>query len=90
MDFIFFKALKQQKQRLEVKLEREKLLLGQLPELSLKILKLVKSRGRIIISDVVVLTEANRNTIKKHLGSTGRRQTFAKAWDRKAIWYSLG
>ena len=52
---------------MEVKLEREKLLLGQLPELWLKILELVKSRGRITISDAVVLTEANRNTIKKHL-----------------------
>ncbi|MBK6635971.1 MAG: Fic family protein [Chitinophagaceae bacterium] len=63
----FLKALKQQKQRLEVKVEREKLLLGKLPELSLKILELTKSRGRITISDAVAITGANRNTIKKHL-----------------------
>jgi Fic family protein len=63
----FLKALLQQKQWIEIKLEREKLLLSQLPELSLKILKLTKSRGRINISDIVVLTSANRNTIKKHL-----------------------
>ena len=37
----FQKALNEQKQKLEIKLEREKLLLGQKPELSLKIPELV-------------------------------------------------
>ena len=86
----FLKALKQQKQRLEVKLEREKLLLGQLPELSLKILELVKSRGRITISDVVVLTEANRNTIKKHLEALADDKHLLKHGIGKGTWYSLG
>ena len=86
----FLKALKQQKQRLEVKLERERLLLGQLPELSLKILELVKSRGRIAISDVVVLTEANRNTIKKHLEALVDDKHLLKHGIGKATWYSLG
>lgn len=85
----FLKALKQQKQSLEVKLEREKLLLGQLPELSLKILELVKSRGRIAISDVVVLTEANRNTIKKHLEALVDNKHLLKHGIGKATWYSL-
>jgi len=85
----FLKALKQQKQRLEVKLEREKLLLGQLPELSLKILELVKSRGRISISDVVVLTEANRNTIKKHLETLVDDKYLLRHGVGKATWYSL-
>lgn len=86
----FLKALKQQKQRLEVKLEREKLLLDQLPELSLKILELVKSRGRITISDVVVLTEANRNTIKKHLEALADDKHLLKHGIGKGTWYSLG
>src|SRR2546423_672609 len=85
----FLKALKQQKQRLEVKLEREKLLSGQLPELSLKILELVKSRGRISISDVVVLTEANRNTIKKHLETLVDDKYLLRHGVGKATWYSL-
>ncbi|MFA6060609.1 MAG: DUF977 family protein [Taibaiella sp.] len=63
----FLKALMKQKQRLEVKLEQEYLLLGQLPELSVSILELVKSRGQMTISDIVTITKANRNTIKKHL-----------------------
>lgn len=86
----FLKALKQQKQRLEVKLESEKLLLGQLPELSLKILELVKSRGRITIGDVVVLTEANRNTVKKRLEALVHDKYLLKHGVRKGTWYALG
>ena len=85
----FLKSLKQQKQRLEVKLEREKLLLGQLPELSLKILEIVKSRGRITIGDLVVLTAANRNTIKKHLEALVKNKHLNKHGVRKGTWYSL-
>jgi Fic family protein len=60
----FLKALQQQKDRLQIKVDREKLLLDQLPELSLQILELAKSRGRITISEIVKLTEANRKTVK--------------------------
>lgn len=63
----FLKALLKQKQRLETKLQREHLLLGQLPPLSVNILELAKSRGQVVISDIVSITGANRNTVKKHL-----------------------
>ncbi len=85
----FLKALKQQKQRLEVKVEREKLLLGQLPQLSLNILELAKSRGRITISDVVVLTNANRNTIKKHLENLAGSNQLVKHGAGKGSWYAF-
>jgi len=85
----FLKALQQQKHRLEVKVEREKLLLGQLPELSLKIVELTKSRGRISISDIVVLTSANRNTIKKHLETLVDNKQLAKHGTGKGTWYDL-
>lgn len=85
----FLKALKQQKQRLEVKVEREKLLLGKLPELSLKILELTKSRGRITISDAVALTGANRNTIKKHLETLAENKQLTKHGIGKGTWYAL-
>ncbi len=65
----FLKALKQQKQRLKVKLEREKLLMGQLPELSLKIPEITKSRRRITVKNIVYTTGANRNSVKKYLKS---------------------
>src|SRR2546425_2342241 len=45
IDF-FLRALQQQKRRLEAKIERERILLGDLPELSVKILELARERGR--------------------------------------------
>lgn len=62
----FLRALQQQKARFEIKIEREKLLLGQLPELSIAILELTKARGRATISEIVFLTKANRNTVIKN------------------------
>jgi len=85
----FLGALRQQKHRLEVKLEKEKLLLGQLPELSLQILDLVKLRGRITNSEVVTITKANRNTVKKHLEAMVAAQHIQKNGVRKGTWYSL-
>ena len=86
----FLKALQHQKQRLEAKLEREKLLLVQLPELSLKILELAKSRGRITIRDIVVLTQANRNTIKKQLETLTANRQLIKHGVGKGTWYAAG
>jgi Fic family protein len=85
----FLKTLNQQKQKLEVKVEREKLLLGKLPGLSLNILEITKSRGRITISDVVVLSNANRNTIKKHLENLVQTNQLVKHGAGKGTWYSL-
>lgn len=86
----FLKAVLQQKQNLEIKVERERLLLSQLPDLSANILELVKSRGRATISDIVVLTRANRNTIKKHLEGLVRSGTLQKNGKGKGTWYISG
>ena len=64
----FLRALQQQKARLAIKMNREKLLLAQLPPLSVEIIDLVKKHGQLKIAQIVELTGANRNTIKKHLG----------------------
>jgi Fic family protein len=85
----FLRALQQQKNRLKIKIEREKLLLGQLPELSLKILELAKSRGRISISEIVILTNANRNTIKRHLENLVVAKHLQKHGAGRGSWYSI-
>jgi Fic family protein len=85
----FLKALQRQKQRLEGKLEREKLLLGQLPELSLQLLELVKSRGRITVKEAVTLTNGNRNTVKKHLEALVDKRYLQQNGVGKGTWYSL-
>lgn len=38
--------------------------MGQLPELSLTILDLAKSRGRPPVKDIMAISGANRNTVK--------------------------
>lgn len=85
----FLKALKQQKSRLEIKIEREHLLLASLPELSLHILEFAKTRGRITISEILVLTGANRNTIKKHLETLVKAQHLQKYGVGKGTWYAF-
>lgn len=85
----FLNALNHQKQRLAVKLEREKLLLAQLPELSLKILEIAKSRGRITVKEAVAITNANRNTIKKHLESLVENKHLQKNGVGKGTWYRV-
>lgn len=73
----------------ETKLEREKLLIVQLPELSLKILELVKSRGRITNNEAVTITGANRNTVKKHLENLVALNHLRRNGIGKGTWYSL-
>ena len=85
----FLRALQQQKNRLKIKIERERILLAQLPELSLKILELAKSRGRVSISEIVILTEAKRNTIKRHLENLVDAKHLQRHGAGRGSWYSI-
>jgi len=85
----FLKALQQQKRRLEIKLDREKLLLTTLPGLSQTILEIIKSKGRVTIREVVTLTGANRNTVKKHLEALTAGNFIRLQGVGKGSWYSL-
>lgn len=60
------RMLKKQKDNLMLKLEKERSLM-KLPELSIKILTEIRQRGTVTISEVELLTKANRNTIKVRL-----------------------
>jgi Fic family protein len=86
----FLKALQQQKRRLESKLEKEHLLLTQLPALSLQILELAGTRGRITLRDLVTLTGANRNTLKKHVEALTAQQRLRQHGVGKGTWYGVG
>ncbi len=85
----FLRALQQQKRRLERKIERERIVMGTLPELSLQIIEAVKDRGRIAIGEIVMLTGANRNTVKKHLAALVTANHIAKHGTGKGTWYGL-
>jgi len=62
----FLRALAEQVRRLNAKVEREKLVLAPLPELSLQIVELAREHGRVTMADVIRLTGASRNTLKQH------------------------
>jgi Fic family protein len=62
----FLDCLKKQKDNLAIKIERENVM-RQLPALSTRILEIVKEHGEAAISDIHLLTGANRNTIKVRL-----------------------
>ncbi|MES2331733.1 MAG: Fic family protein [Bacteroidota bacterium] len=85
----FLKALQQQKSRLEIKLDREKLLLTKMPELSQRILEIAKSKGRITVREIVILTNANRNTVKKHIESLTETRFLEQHGIGKGSWYSF-
>lgn len=65
VDF-FTKCLKAQKDSLSSKIDNFRLM-QPLPQLSLEIIKIIKSHGRTTTKELVLLTAANRNTIKLHL-----------------------
>lgn len=85
----FLHALASQVKRLEVKVEREKIILSVLPELSIQILELTKERGRVSVADIVSLTQANRNTVKAHLKKLVEANHLAQHGSGRGVWYAL-
>lgn len=81
------RALQQQKRRLEQKVERERLMLAALPELSLAILDIVRERGRVTIGEIGTITKANRNTVKKHLKALVDARHLSQHGTGKGTWY---
>lgn len=85
----FLDALRQQQVRLGAKLERERILLGRLPELSARLLDLCREHGRLTVAMAVELTGANRNTIKDHLSRLTRAGHLARHGAGRGAWYGL-
>lgn len=85
----FLRALQQQKRRLETKVEREKKILGQLPELALRIYELTRERGQIKVEDVLRVIGAPRGTVKDHLGLLTRTGHLIRKGKGKGTWYSV-
>jgi Fic family protein len=85
----FLRALQQQKAQLEKKIERERLILGDLPELSVQILELCREHGRVTVAEVVKVTGANRNTIKDHLKALTKAGHIEPHGAGRGSWYGL-
>lgn len=85
----FLESLSEQKSRLAKKLERERLILGDLPELSVQILELCRERGRATVAEVAKATGANRNTIKDHLKALKNAGHIRQHGAGRGSWYGL-
>ena len=62
----FLRSMAEQVRRLEKKVERERIVLATLPDLSLQIVEFTREHGRITIGDAIKLTGVSRNTLKQH------------------------
>ena len=85
----FLRALAEQVTRLNKKVEREKLVLAVLPELSLRIVEFAREHGRITMRDAVRLTGGNRNTLKQHFRALVERGTLNQHGSGRGVWYEL-
>lgn len=85
----FLRALQQQKRRLDKKIEREQIILGDLPELSVQILELAHERGRVTVAEAVKVTGISRNTVKVHLRALADQGHLTRHGAGRGAWYAL-
>jgi Fic family protein len=85
----FLRSLASQVTRLEEKIMHERLVLAAMPTLSLLIVDLVRKQGRITINDVVLASNANRNTIKTHLRKLAVAGQIKQHGAGRGVWYGL-
>ena len=85
----FLRALQQQMKRLAKKVEREKIILSAMPELSVQIIEFAREHGRVTISDIVTVTGTSRNTLKPHFRQLLERKHLVMHGSGRGAWYSL-
>ena len=85
----FLRALAEQVRRLEKKVEREKIVLAALPELSLQIVELAREHGRVTMMDAIKWTGASRNTLKQHFRDLTERNHLEQHGSGRGVWYGL-
>ena len=85
----FLKSLSIQKQRLERKIKRERIILGDLPELSVQILEIAREHGRVTIAGTEKATGISKNTIKDHMKSLHKNGHLERHGAGRGTWYSL-
>jgi len=85
----FMRALKQQMKRLAKKVEREKLVLSAMPELSVQILEHAREHGRVTIGGMMKVTGVSRNTLKEHFRQLVGKRNLTLHGKGRGAWYSL-
>jgi Fic family protein len=85
----FLRALAEQVRRLNRKIEREKLVLATLPELSLQIVEFAREHGRVTMGDAIRLTGGSRNTLKQHFRALVERGHLDQEGGGRGVWYRM-
>ena len=85
----FLRALAEQVRRLSRKIEREKLVLATLPELSLQIVEFAREHGRVTMGDAIGLTGGSRNTLKQHFRAMIKRGHLVLHGGGRGVWYEV-
>src|SRR6201996_447273 len=85
----FLRALRQQMKQLSGKIERERIVLSAMPELSVRILEYARDHGRVTIGNMVALTGVSRNTLKQHFRQLVKNRHLKLQGEGRAAWYAL-
>jgi Fic family protein len=85
----FLRALQQQKRRLAAKVEREKIVIAELPELAIRILDYARDHGRVTMRNMVRATGASGNTLKEHFRRLVKQKLLARHGAGRSTWYGL-
>jgi Fic family protein len=85
----FMRALQQQKRRLALKVERERIVIADLPALAVNILDYVRDQGRVTMRDMVHETGASSNTLKEHFRSLVEKKLLLRHGAGRSTWYGL-
>ncbi len=84
----FLRSLQRQKSKLAEKLERERVMAGELPLLGQSILDLVRQHGRISMGAIVRATGQSRSTIKLRLTELVRKNILIRHGKGRSTWYT--
>lgn len=86
----FLRSLAEQVRRLEKKVERERIVLAALPDLSLRIVEFAREHGRVTIGDAIKLTGVSRNTLKLHFRNLVEHGHLNQQGSGRGVWYEDG
>jgi Fic family protein len=85
----FLHALQQQMRGLAQKVERERIFLSAMPELSVQIVEYAREHGRVTIGEIAALTSTSRNTLKPHFRQLLAKGHLVMHGGGRGAWYAL-
>jgi Fic family protein len=85
----FLQSLQKQVLRLSQKVEREKIVLSALPDLSITILEFAKEHGRVSIGEIAELTGKSKNTLKVHFRTLVEKGHLEQRGGGRTSWYVI-